>query len=307
MNTLIEQIPFLQKCMDITQIHEGYSTDEKFIVSHQDGQKFLLKIFDLNQFEAKQSEYDMLKKMDELMVNCSRPIEIGKLTNLGKGYMILTFIEGLDASKALPNNTEAEQFQIGINAGKELLKMHQFRAPKQVLPWYDRKLAKHKKYIEAYVNCGVKVKNDDKIIAFIEENIHLMKDRPNLFQHDDFHMGNIVVRDRKLSGVIDFNRYDWGDPIHEFLKVGMFSREISIPFSIGQIRGYHLNNEPDELFWRLYSLYLAMCVFSSVVWILKVKPEELDQMLDKINTVLKDHDYFEKLKPVWYEEGFFLH
>ena len=129
---------------------------------------------------------------------------------------------------------------------------------------------------------------------------HPMKDRPNLFQHDDFHMGNIVVRDRKLSGVIDFNRYDWGDPIHEFLKVGMFSREISIPFSIGQIRGYHLNNEPDELFWRLYSLYLAMCVFSSVVWILKVKPEELDQMLDKINTVLKDHDYFEKLKPIWY-------
>lgn len=40
-----------------------------------------------------------------------------------------------------------------------------------------------------------------------------------------------------------FNRMNWGDPIHDFLKAGMFSSEVSIPFSIGQIKGYHANRE----------------------------------------------------------------
>ena len=127
-----------------------------------------------------------------------------------------------------------------------------------------------------------------------------MKDRPNIFQHDDFHVANLIVKDNKLSGVIDFNRYDWGDPIHEFLKVGFFSSEFSIPFSIGQIKGYHLKHEPDEHFWQLYSLYLAMSIVVSVAWILKVKPEELNIMMNKINRVLEDHDYFERVIPKWY-------
>lgn len=92
-----------------------------------------------------------------------------------------------------------------------------------------------------------------------------------------------------------------GDPIHEFLKIGIFSRGVSIPFSIGQIRGYFNNNEPDEEFWRLYSLYLAMCVFSPVVWTLKAIPNNMNEMLDKVYMYLEDHDYFDRLKPKWFE------
>lgn len=62
--------------------------------------------------------------------------------------------------------------------------------------------------------------------------------RPNRFQHDDFHPSNILVQSNSYAGTIDFNRYDWGDPFHDFFKIAYFSREISIPFSIGQIDGY---------------------------------------------------------------------
>lgn len=130
-----------------------------------------------------------------------------------------------------------------------------------------------------------------------------MKDRPNIFQHDDFHIANLIVKDRRLSGIIDFNRYDWGDPIHEFVKVGIFSAEVSVPFSIGQIQGYHGDKEPNHAFWQLYSLYLAMTLVSSVVWILKVKPEELDSMLSKIYKVMDDHDDFDLLVPKWYNSA----
>ncbi|WP_339209145.1 aminoglycoside phosphotransferase family protein [Paenibacillus sp. FSL K6-3182] len=189
-----------------------------------------------------------------------------------------------------------------MEAGQELAKMHKWHAPASVLSWHDRKLAKHKSYIEQYMASGARMKDDAKILSFIEQNLYLMKDRPNVFQHDDFHVGNLIVKEGRLAGVIDFNRWDWGDPVHEFLKAGMFSSEISIPFTMGTIKGYHGDQEPDEKFWTLYSLYFAMTIISSIVWILKVRPAELPIMVEKLERVLEDHHYFDSIVPRWYLE-----
>jgi aminoglycoside phosphotransferase (APT) family kinase protein len=255
---------------EINKIHKGYSSDQKFDVLFCDEKRYVLRTFDIKAILQKEKEFNVLKKMQELGVKCSAPIEFGQIEHLGIGFMVLTYIEGNDASEELNQLTKQEQYLIGVEAGKELFKMHQCHAPSSIPTWYEAKYKKHMRYMDQYSSCGVKVKNDTEIIAFINEHIHLMKNRPNTFQHDDFHVGNLIVKNKRLSGIIDFNRYDWGDPIHEFLKVGIFSSEVSIPYSIGQIRGYYNDNEPDQNFWELYSLYLAMCIFSSVVWILKV-------------------------------------
>ncbi|WP_163580536.1 aminoglycoside phosphotransferase family protein [Gracilibacillus saliphilus] len=296
--TLIKQIPELGDFKDYFQIKKGFSSDEKYLVQNSDKQ-LLLRTFELNDIESKKQEFFILERMQDYNVTCSKPISIGEAGN--RGYIITSYIEGIDAEDEIQTYSDQEQFNIGLEAGKELRKMHQYAAPSHVSSWYSRKVEKHKNYINAYLACGVKVKNDHKIMNFIEENIYLMKQRPNLFQHDDFHIGNIIVNNKKFAGVIDFNRYDWGDPIHEFLKIGIFSREVSIPFSIGQIKGYLKNNDPDEYFWRLYSLYLAMCVFSTVVWTLKTIPDDINKMLDKVYMFLEDHDYFDRLIPRWYQ------
>lgn len=299
---LKEHIPFLQGDAQIAQINKGYSSDCKFIVV-KDNQKFLLRTFDYKHVHTKQVEYKALIKMEEYNVHCSRPLEIGSLKEFGIGYMILSFIEGNDAAEDLPTYSMADQYNIGYTAGTQLLKIHQYVAPIHITPWYDRKLSKHKYYIDEYFKCDVRIKDDSKIISFIEDNLQLMKHRPNIFQHHDFHVGNLIVKDKELSGIIDFNRMDWGDPVHDFLKTGFFSSEVSIPFSIGQIKGYHNNQDPSDLFWRLYSLYLAMNLISSVSWIIRVKPEETNSMLEKIYSVLEDHYYFEHITPKWYFEN----
>ncbi|MDQ0227715.1 aminoglycoside phosphotransferase family protein [Metabacillus niabensis] len=281
------------------EIKKGFSADEKFLIHMQDGNsKLLLRMFHLEELELKKTEYSILERMQDYQVTCSQPLSIGVVGN--RGYLLTSYIEGKDAEDEISKYSEQDQFTIGIEAGKELRKMHQLSAPEHISSWYSRKVEKHKKYIDAYLACEVKVKNDDKIMKFIDENIHLMKQRPNLFQHDDFTLGNIIVNNKKFAGVIDFNRYDWGDPIHEFLKIGIFTREVSIPFSKGQIKGYFNKKEPDEHFWRLYSLYLAMCVFSTVIWTLKTIPTNMNEMLDKVYMFLEDHDYFSRIKPKWY-------
>ncbi|MFA1820180.1 aminoglycoside phosphotransferase family protein [Virgibacillus oceani] len=296
--TLINQIPELNNCKDIIRIRKGFSSDEKYLI-HMNDKRLLLRMFKPDDLKQKKQEYCIQEKMRDLHINCSRPVSVGEVGDCG--YMLTTYIDGIDAEEEINKYTEKNQFDIGFTAGKELKKMHQLAAPNHVTSWYSRKVKKHKNYIDAYLESGVKVKNDQKIMEYIEKNIHLMKQRPNLFQHDDFHLGNIIVKDKKFAGVIDFNRYDWGDPYHEFLKIGIFSREISIPFSIGQIRGYFNHEEPNKYFWRLYSLYLAMCVFSTVVWSLKFDPDNINDMLDRMYLFLDDHDYFSQVQPRWYE------
>lgn len=294
-----KDIPFLQGYRSIEQIHKGYSGDLKFIV-RKDGIGYLLKCFRIEEWEQRQAEYLVLRQMERIGVKCSYPVDKGRLSERPLGYMILTYVEGEDASDALPLYSEEEQYRIGIESGRQLSIIHSIAADDRMEGWHVRKLPKHLRYMEQYKQGGIRIAGDSRIVSFIDDNVHLMKDRPNLFQHDDFHTANLIVRNKELAGVIDFGRMDWGDPVHDFLKTGFFSAEVSVPFSVGLIRGYRRMEEPDEHFWRLYALYVAMCAISSIVWIMKVKPEEKDIMLSIIDRVVNDHDGFALDKPRWY-------
>ena len=47
--------------------------------------------------------------------------------------------------------------------------------------------------------------------------------------------------------VIDFGGYDFGDPIHDFYNVAIFTTRISKPFAVGQVHGY-CRGEPSLYF-----------------------------------------------------------
>ncbi|MCR8642909.1 aminoglycoside phosphotransferase family protein [Paenibacillus sp. N1-5-1-14] len=296
-------IPLLSPSIKIERIHKGYSSDEKYIIYNSEGTaQYVFRTYSMDQDANKRLEYNNLQLMEQYDVRCSKPIEIGVLPEQKLGYMIVSFVEGNEASEELPVLTEEQQFKIGVQSGLELKKITRIIAPDSIKPWDERVIAKHQRYRVEYAKCGVTIHHNDKLLSFIDRNLHLVQNRPNLFQHDDFHVSNLIVRNGNLSGIIDFNRSDWGDPIHEFVKVGMFSSEVSIPFSVGQIQGFNDHTKPSEEFWQLYSLYLAMTLISSVVWILKVKPDELDDILLKIHRVMDDHDNFELIVPKWYSD-----
>ncbi|MEO4052979.1 aminoglycoside phosphotransferase family protein [Solibacillus sp. CAU 1738] len=298
---ILKEIVILKNHQQIIKINKGFSLEEKYIIALPDSaEKYLLRFFPVNQLEGKINELKILERMQNLNVKATRAVDAGEVA--GKGYMITTFIEGEDGEEALPMLASSDQYQIGFEAGRELYKMHQLEAPNDIQSWYERKRTKHYRYIDSYKKCGIRFEQDEKIMEFIDQRINLMLERPNIFQHDDFHPSNLIIKNDRLAGIIDFGRYDYGDPIHEFLKVGMFTRNISIPFSIGQIKGYFNGEAPTENFWNLYSLYLAMSIFSSVVWILKVAENDIDNMLEKINVILKDHEYFNNTQPSWYEK-----
>ena len=269
-------------------IKKGYSTDQKVIVK-RGSEKYIVRTFQGNQ-ERRELEVALLRRLEELDLKALRVI------SLEEGKMVTSFIEGEDAEEVITALPREVQYQIGLKASEDLRKIHMIEAPTN--DWYERQSAKYRRYIERYQELPLKVQGDEQIIRFIEERLHLMKGRPNVLQHDDFHLPNLIVKDGKYVGVIDFGRFDWGDPIWDFIKLGMFSTEKSVPFAKGLIEGYY-DGEPSKEFWELYALYLAMSVFSAIVWGQMLG--DVENMLKHVDRYVKDHKGFTQPVPVWYE------
>ncbi|KUF25591.1 aminoglycoside phosphotransferase [Bacillus sp. G1(2015b)] len=296
---LLQHIPLLKEAVSIDQIDKGYSRDEKWVMTTVSGEKYVLRFTEQDQYDKIKTQFELLSELRRHGVQCADPVDIGVLEAKQQVYYILSFIEGQEAKEIMGQLTEEKQYALGVSAGQDLRNMHKYPAPSHIEPWEDRVIKKHHRYLTAYRESGISLEGDEKVAQFIAKHIDIVKGRPNQFQHDDFHLGNIIVNDNKYAGVIDFNNFDWGDPIHDFYKVALFSRETSEAFSAGQINGYFDGNIPDN-FWLLYSVYVAMSIFSSIMWVIKFDPGQMDEMIERLENVLKDHHYFDQIEPQWY-------
>lgn len=277
----------LEQSNVIQTIEKGFSNDKKFIVQHGD-EKFILRLFEGNQ-KRREQEFQLLQQLEQLGTTSLRAISIEE------GKMVTSFIEGSDGEEVIQTLSEEEQYQVGWDASQDLLKIHLIAATEN--NWAKNQAEKYKRYLNRYEKLSIKVEGDKQIIRFIEERLPLMKGRPSVLQHDDFHLSNIIIRNRKYAGVIDFGRFDWGDSIMDFIKLGLFSSEKSVPFCKGVIEGY-FGGKPSKEFWELYGLYLAMNVFSAIVW--GQQNGNLEELSKHVDRFIQDHKGFTQIVPAWY-------
>ena len=296
--------------LHIEPVRKGYSEDMKYLLTAKSGERLLLRITESDNTQILAGRKEMYSLMDTLaryssLVPRSRACWISE--DAHSCIMIHEYMEGDDGEESLHRYSEETQYEIGYRAGIELKKLHQLAAPATLSSWYDRKKQKHERYCDACNREHLAPEELDlePIHRYIADNIHLMKNVSQTFQHDDYHPANLIINNGQLTGIIDFNRYDWGDPIHDFYKLAFFSREISIPFSRGQIDGYFMGNVPSD-FWKRYALYNAMSIVPSIVWFSRMASrkefrDELKRAITLIRTLIDDHKGFTSAIPQWYQ------
>lgn len=286
----------------INKIEKGWSQDEKYYIKNKSGEEFILRLSDVSSLESKKKEYDNLCKISKTKINMSMPISFGACSNNTQVYSLHKWVSGNDAEIILPNLCIEEQYKLGVESGKILKLIHSIPAPENQENWSVRFNNKIDRNIRNYNNCGIVIPHADKIIKYINDNRYLLENREQTIQHGDFHVGNLIITKNQKIGVIDFNRYDFGDPWEEFNRI-VFSLKFSIPFTEGQINGYFNNNVPDK-FFKLMALYIAANSLSSVPWAIPFGQLEIDTMLWNINKMLEYYDYFNTYKPTWYQQEF---
>lgn len=300
----MQNIPDYNSFIKIEQIHKGWSDDEKYYVETSDGQRLLLRITDVSHYDGKKAEYELMSQVARLGVSMSQPSSFGTCNNGKSVYSLFTWCDGADAEDVLPLLTEAEQYELGIKSGKMLQLIHSLPAPKEQEAWdiYFNRKADDK--ITKYKACGIRFAGDDKVIEYIENHRYLLANRPQCFQHGDYHTGNMIISSDHRLSIIDFNRLDFGDPWEEFNRI-VWSASVSPYFATGQLKGY-FDGEPPLEFFKLLALYISSNMLSSFPWAIKEGEQELETMKNQAQDVLAWFDHMNSPVPTWYLKDFYI-
>ncbi|MBZ9687455.1 phosphotransferase [Clostridium estertheticum] len=285
----------------VSEIEKGWSNDKKYYIQDKYGQEFLLRVSDISELEKKSREYENLGKISELNINMSMPLKFGVCGNNSKVFSLLSWVHGDDAEKVLPTLTKEEQYGLGVESGEILAKIHSIPAPEGFPNWSETFNRKIDRNINNYNNCYIKIPNGEKIIKYILDNRDLLNSRKQSIQHGDYHVGNLLVNKNNKIGVIDFNRYGFGDPWEEFNRIS-FSHSVSIPFTIGQIEGYFSGNVPND-FFKLLALYMGSNALSSISWAIPFGEKEVNVMLTNSNNMMEYYKDFKTFIPTWFKSS----
>lgn len=282
----------------VTHISKGWSSDKKCLVKTEFDELLLLRISDIEQYDEKKKEYEIITKYSKLGIHMSMPKEFG-ICNEGKSvYMLLSWIEGNDLESVLPHLSDEEQYLLGRQAGVILKKIHSINVAPVDVPnttKKDKKLLQLSRYEES----NVRIENDEIAIKYVKDNIKNIWTKEPVYMHGDFHPGNLIYMNDGSIGVIDFNRWEVGDPYEEFYKLDSFGIELSVPYCIGQVDAYFDDDIPLD-FWKVHAVYVAHSSLFSIKWAEKFGQSDIDGMVRRAKQAFDNYNDFSKYIPNWY-------
>lgn len=288
----------LSDFVEITEIQKGWAADKKYCVKDEKGEKYMFRLSASEQYDRKKAEFERMQKVQALGVSMCEPIEFG---TCGDGvYMVQSWIEGTDARELLPTLTEKQAYDLGVEAGQILKKIHTIPAPEEIEDWeifFNRKMDRK---IEMYKNCPLKYENGNVFIDYIEANRHLLENRSRVYQHGDYHDGNLMVDENGHIVVVDFDREEYGDPWEEFNRI-VWCAQSSQKFASGMVDGY-FDGEVPMGFWKLLALYISSNSLSSLPWAIPFGQEEIDVMTTQAADIISWYDGMKNVVPSWYKK-----
>lgn len=279
-------------------ISKGWSCDKKYSVTASDGEKYLLRISPSDKAESRKMLYGMLAQVSALGIPMCEPVEFGRCSD--GVYMLYTWIDGNDAEDVIPFLPKSEQYALGIKSGEILKRIHSIPAPSGSENWHTRFNRKTDGKIKKYLECGIRFPGDDHVMEYLKKNRDIFKDRPQSFQHGDYHIGNMMMKKKELV-IIDFDRFDFGDPWEEFNRI-VWCAQSAPCFAAGMVDGYFERKPPFE-FWQCLAFYIGSNTLSSVFWAAGFGKSNLGVMVKQSQDVLSWYHDFSTVIPDWYEMG----
>lgn len=277
---------------------KGWSRDKKYRLFSAGGEKLLLRISDGELFDKKKKQFELLRKIDALRINASKPVAFGSLDD-GKVYTLLTWLDGEDAEKVLPEASSERAFELGMDAGKTMKKLHGVEVNTDGFSWWELYKNKIERKIRNFRENSIELPKKELVADFVLSHMRYAKDRPALFQHGDYHCGNMIVNGNGI-GVIDFDKNGIADPYDEF-KCFCWNVYANPDFENGMINGYFNADVPDD-FWHVLSLYAAESLLGHITWAMRFGETEISTAKKVYHDTLEWFDDFNRIIPKWYAD-----
>lgn len=277
-------------------VEKGWSGDKKYGAVAANGTKYFLRISPPDRYDRRKREFEQMERVFDLGIPMAKPLEFGTCPE--GVYTIEGFVSGVDGEEFICGLAAERQYAYGLDAGRILAKLHTLPAPPDAPDWETRFRAKIDRKLAMYETCPLKYRCDQPFLTYIRENRHLLANRPQTWQHGDYHIGNMMVDETGVLTIIDFDRDDFGDPWEEFNRI-VWCAQAAPAFASGMVDGYFEGNVPMD-FWKLLVLYICSNTLSSLPWAIAFGAEEIRTMEKQADEILQWYDYMTNPLPTWY-------
>ncbi|MDD6467568.1 MAG: phosphotransferase [Erysipelotrichaceae bacterium] len=284
--------------IDCQKLDKGWSRDCKYVLTDIHQKKYVLRISDGSSYEKRKVQYEYLRKLETLDINCTKLLEFGMLSH-SQVYMLFTWLEGKSAEEVIPTLPNQQAYELGVEAGKTLQLIHQIEVKQPENRWFQKYQEKIARKIQKIEECKCILPEKERIIHVIQTQMGLVKNQTYTFCHGDYHVGNMVIHEGRI-GIIDFDKCSIADPYDEF-KPFCWNVFVSEWFETGLIHGYFDGQIPDD-FFPILALYAAESLISHLPWAITFGEKEVQTAYRVIENVLKWYDDFRLVIPTWYRE-----
>jgi len=298
---IIQDIPGYADFVTVVPITKGWSGDSKYYIETKDDAQYLLRVGDISQYKRFQHAYAMMQKVAALGVPMQQPVGFGVCNGGESVFQLLTWLAGADAAAELPQLPIAEQYALGMRAGQILQQIHSIAAPAGIEDWatrYGRKTDWRIAAFHRHQDVALPLGAENSFLQFVTENRHLIANRPQVYQHGDYHPSNMIIGADGSLAIIDWNRDDYGDPWEEFVRIPFTVRD-SPQFANGMLHGYFAGDPPLE-FFRLLALYLASNALGAYHYAVQFGADEIEFTRAQNAMVLRWYDNMRTVVPTWY-------
>ena len=276
-------------------VDKGWSGDQKYHICTRDG-VYLLRVSPAGKAMRREAEFHRMETLAALGIPMCNPVEFS-IQDEGV-CTILRWIDGRDAEEVIPTLSEEAQYQYGLDAGQILKKIHSIPAPADIHDWEEYFNRKIDRKLEMYHDCPLRYEGGEHFMEYLAANRHLLKDRPQCYQHGDYHIGNMMIDRNGILTIIDFDRDDCGDPWEEFNRI-VWCAQASPRFASGMVDGYFEGVVPQK-FWRLLALYISSNALGSLPWAIPFGEKEVAVMRRQAGEILYWYDNMTRFVPRWY-------
>ena len=299
---VVSSTPEFSATERIERLDDGFSTHEKFLLIEGDAPRYILRFSDIGQLDRRQGEFEVLRRLAGQGVSSSPvPVCFGITDDGSACYTGTGYFRGEDAEAVLPRLSVQEQLDLGRAAGAELRKFHRLTPDREVAEWRAKHLRFYDLGVKAAAAAGVSVPDEQLVASYVQDHNEIVARASIGLMHNDLVPKNVIVDGRTLAGIIDFEWWDWGDPIHDFHKLAWFTPQVSVPFARGQIQGYCSSWEIPAGFWQRYNLHVAMSLHRMLAYIAKANPAYLPDWLARARSIVETHDLRDGGPPTWFK------
>ena len=283
--------------LEITPIELGRSGENKYHIIRNNGIQFILRTSSSKNYKRHCESAKFAGFIHETLgLNMNIPVEVAACNSDKLAYTIYTWVEGVDADRKILNAHTPEQVKFGEKAGRLLKTIHSVTAPADILPWDEFYNPRLDTILKRFAETRITFRGSEETVEFLKNNRHLLKDRPQTALHGDFRSGNLIFDAEGEYGVIDFDRWCWGDPYMDFKCI---RRSCSTAFARGQINGYFEGSIPRD-FFPLMGFYTAAEIIISICEAYPISRNAIDEAVRYAERTAREYDNFGGLVPAWY-------